>query len=212
MKDAARRRPDGAPVPTLRRVLGVILLHYDRKTVWKEIALGAAGTALALWFLAMVPMMTFFGFVFIGLVALFGGYLVRSLRRWGDTVGYDDIGVETRRRRIAWGETRKLDLRFYSTSRAGRRRGLGLTTSVDYHQVAAAQAQSAPSVGQGWLQLTIEGPDARIVIDSHLERFDEILRYCAAATERQPVEASETTQQNFKALGFPLFGAAPAAS
>ena len=89
-------------------------------------------------------MMTFFGFVFIGLVALFGGYLVRSLRRWGDTVGYDDIVVETRRRRIAWDETRKLDLRFYSTSRAGRRRGLGLTTSVDYHQVAAAQANRRP--------------------------------------------------------------------
>ena len=187
------------------------LLHYDRKTVWKEIALGAAGTALALWFLAMVPMMTFFSFVFLGLVLLFGGYLLRSLRRWGDTVGYDDGGVETRRRRIAWSETRKLDLRFYSTSRAGRRRGLGLTTSVDYHQVAADQARSAPSVGQGWLQLTIEGPDGRIVIDSHLERFDEILRHCAAATERREVEASETTQENFKALGFPLFGAAPAA-
>ena len=143
----------------------------------------------------MVPMMTFFSFVFLGLVLLFGGYLKCALPPLKDTVGYDDGGVETRRRRIAWSETRKLDLRFYSTSRAGRRRGLGLTTSVDYHQVAADQARSAR--GQGWLQLTIEGPDvgsSSIPISSGLTK--------SRAIARRPPNGRgggvETTQENSK--------------
>ena len=88
------------------------------------------------------------------------------------------------RRRLAWQQVRRLQLAYYAPRRARR---------------------------DGWLQLTLHGPDGPAIrVDSTLDGFEELLRRAAGVAALNDLSLDPTTLANFAALGLPT--GAPALS
>lgn len=79
--------------------------------------------------------------------------------------------------RLSWAEVQRLRLAHYST----RRDGSG-----------------------GWMQLTLAGPDRRIVVDSRIGGFDVLARRAAAAARERAVRLDAATIVNLHALGIAI--------
>lgn len=157
---------------------------YDRKAVRKDILLGGSGAAIAGWFLAFVPMMTFFGMVFLGLLILFGGFFLRSMRRLTDVIHVDDTGFMIRRRAVKWEEVSSVDLRYYSTQ----------------------NRRSKEKDVSGWMQLALRSDGRKFVIDSHLDGFAAVLGHCAKVVTDKDLVISATTRDNFASYGLTVVG------
>lgn len=161
--------------------------RYDRGAVRKDAFLGGGGAAIALWFLAFVPMMTFFGIIFLGLLIMFGGFLIRSLRRLKDVVLVDDTGFILRGRQVRWAALTIVDLRYYSTR----------------------NRRSKEKDNSGWMQLTLRYDGRKTVIDSHLDGFAEVLEHCARIISEKDLVISATTRDNLTSYGLTVGGRDP---
>ena len=82
---------------------------------------------------------------------------------------------------LPWTELTAVDLRYYSVRRDRKR---------------------------GWMQLRVSGAGQRIVLDSALEGFGEIVRRAAEAAAARGLPLTDTTEANLRAMG--IEPAAPA--
>jgi hypothetical protein len=78
-------------------------------------------------------------------------------------------------KRIAWDDITKVDLKYFSTKRE--------------------------KTAEGWMQLKIFNVTSRLQIESNLEGFDQIAAQTATAAFKNGAQMSETTVENFTAMG-----------
>lgn len=152
---------------------------------WKSAALsgdlvrGLAALAVTLFLLVLVPVLTVAFYVLLVLAVLFGLYLAGTVSRWRSVVEIDDEGLRVTggiagRRSIAWAELRRFELRHFPLSR---------------------------DRAQGWMELMLASPSAKVTLDDRLDRFDEVLARAWTAARRAELGFSDATHANLVAAG-----------
>ncbi len=109
------------------------------------------------------------------LFAIFGG---RTWLRHRTVVRVDDQKVEVHglwRGELAWADLVETKLNYYSTKR---------------------------DRSQGWMQLTLRGPNGKLRFDSTLDGFPDVARRAYQTSRAKGIELSEASISNFAALGF----------
>ena len=152
---------------------------------WKASALtgdlvrGLVAVAVTLFFLLLVPVLTVAFYILLVLAVLFGLYLAGTVSRWRSVVETDDEGIRISsgflgQRAIKWAELRKFELRHFPLSRDRT---------------------------QGWMELTLASPKAKVTVDDRLDGFDAVLAKAWAAAQRAELGVSNATHVNLVAAG-----------
>jgi membrane protein YdbS with pleckstrin-like domain len=144
-----------------------------------DLVRGVVAVALTLFFLVLVPVFTVAFYALSTLAVLFGLYLAGTVSRWRRVVETDDEGLRVSggllgRRTIKWSELRRFELRHFPLSR---------------------------DRAQGWMELRLVSPGAKVTIDDRLDRFDEVLARAWTAAQRAELSISEATHANLVAAG-----------
>ncbi|NKB55694.1 MAG: hypothetical protein GKS00_05095 [Alphaproteobacteria bacterium] len=122
---------------------------------------------------------TFLMVIFGGLTLLFVVFGIRTgIRHFSviETTPEMIAAIGPINRRIAWGDIAKVDLKYFSTSRE-------------------------KNAGKGWMQLKVCGGPKCLKMESNIEGFDQIANKVANAAFRNGAEMTETTVENFTAMG-----------
>ena len=113
-----------------------------------------------------------------GLALLFLWFGVRTAMRhlsWVELSPAEIVLCGPIRRRLPWQEIRRVQLAYYAPRRARQ---------------------------DGWLQLTLRGPNGRAIrVDSTLDGFDDVLRRATGAAARNELPLDPATEANLAALG-----------
>lgn len=150
---------------------------YDRSALMADGARGVGGLALAgLPVLAGdMPTEVIIPLALIALV--FALYAIAVFRRTLSRVELNADGIVVQGpwpTRLAWSEVERLRLAYYSTRRDGR---------------------------AGWMQLSLTGTRARIVIDSRISDFVTVTRRAVGAAEGRALRLDPATLANLHQLG-----------
>jgi hypothetical protein len=155
--------------------------RYPRKALTGDFARAGVGLVITAGPALAIPATSMTQLILVPLALLF---LVFGIRTWLRSVAV--IAVTARgislsapwQARLAWHNLKAVRLNYYSTrfDRSG-----------------------------GWMQLMLKGqggPDgATIRVDSTLDGFSEVARHVAAIAQSQRIPLSESTRNNFGALG-----------
>ena len=131
--------------------------------------------------------------VFGAVALLFGTFLLRTVQRSVTKVALseDEIArADFITRVIPWDGLQRLKLRYFGTRRERRE-----------------ESDGRPS--GGFWQLTLAGPDGRMVFESNLEGFDMIAWRAARAARENGVSIDPTSAGNLLALGVDADGEGP---
>lgn len=112
------------------------------------------------------------------LALLFAIFGARTALRHRTTVELDDINVVVYglgTQKLAWSDLQDIRLNYYSTKR---------------------------DRSQGWMQLVLRGPNAKLRFDSTLDGFPDVARRAYTTARAKGFELTEATISNFAALGF----------
>jgi len=152
--------------------------RYPTRRLMEDYARGAAG--LVFLAIALVPMHWILHLVF-GLVAvLLLSFGVRTYLRGRSRIVLDDSGIAVvgpRSRRLDWTALAGFKLRYFSTRRDRK---------------------------QGWMELTLTGPGAKLAIESQIDGFEAIVRRAAAAAKARGLTVDPSTAGNLVALDVPV--------
>jgi hypothetical protein len=138
----------------------------------------AFGLALTGTPLLMAPGGSFAFWILGPLALLFAVFGLRTGLRHMTVVEADESRVASRhlwRRELAWSEVTEVKLSYFSTKRDRR---------------------------DGWMQLTLKSPGARIRFDSTLDGFGAITRRAHSTALAKGLELTDATIANFASLGF----------
>ena len=157
-------------------------LRYPRGVLLADHARALGGLVLTAGPLALLRVSPWVGWPLALCAALFALFALRTLLRHGTRLTLDEnvlrregpFGTVA----LPWAELSGLSLRYYATRRARPGRE-----------------------PEGWMQMTLSGPQARIRIDSTLEGFDAIAERAAEAALRNGVALTPVTLDNLMALG-----------
>lgn len=156
----------------------VSIHHWKPAALSGDLVRGLAAVAITLFLLALVPALTVAFYVLLALAVLFGLYLAGTVSRWRSVVEIDDEGLRVSGgvtgRSIAWAELRRFELRHFPLSRDRT---------------------------QGWMELMLASPTAKVTLDDRLERFDEVLARAWAVARRAELGVSDATHANLVAAG-----------
>ena len=117
--------------------------------------------------------------IFGGLTLLFVFFGLRTALRHVTVIETSPEGIAVvgpLGKRIAWGDIAKVDLKYFSTSRDKKSK-------------------------DGWMQLKICNASQCLKMESNLPGFEQIASQAATAAFRNGAEMSETTVENFTAMG-----------
>ena len=153
------------------------VLRYGASALVGDFARSGVGLALTVPPLLFVDVHPFVGAILIAMGALFAVFLARTVDRRLTAVAVDTVGVSVtgvRSRHIRWTDVTGLDLAYYSTRRDRT---------------------------NGWMQMTLRSPTARLRFESTLDGFDDVVERAAAAAQERGLVLSETSLENLGALG-----------
>ena len=152
--------------------------HYPTSSLvpdYARVAIGLGATLGPLIWLELAPAVAIFLAVLAGLFIWFGLRTAIRQQSW------IELSPETIRiagpfgRQLDWRALERLQLAYFAPRRARR---------------------------EGWLQLTLRGPDKRPMrLDSTLAGFDRVLQRALAAATARPIELDPTTLANLAAIG-----------
>ncbi|WP_102785039.1 hypothetical protein [Thalassospira sp. GB04J01] len=130
----------------------VQMLAYPTKTMAPDLAKSIVGLLIC-GVIALIPeMLAIIQWTSAGLSLLFIFYFVRTLLRFQSKIYISEYGIRLSSMQggtaFAWSELSKFRLRYFSTKRDGNK---------------------------GWFELTLQAGDAKIVAESTLVGFDELL-------------------------------------
>jgi hypothetical protein len=156
---------------------GSTVLQYANNALLGDYGRSGVGLALTVPPLVLLDVHPVIGVVLGAMALLFVAFLVRTIERQLTRVSYDDAGVSLtglRTKRMAWADIKGLDLAYYSTRR---------------------------DRSNGWMQITLRGPGARLRLESTLDGFDGLVERAATAAQANGIVLNETALENLGALG-----------
>jgi hypothetical protein len=152
------------------------LLYYPASRLWPDYLRSGLGLLACLGLLLFAAPQSVIFALLTGLSLLFAWLGAMTLWRQQIEIELDPSGIAShsrwgfgRRRIVPWADITGIGLRFYSTRR---------------------------DRSEGWLQLTIEGRNARLQVDSNLTGFPHLVRQALAAADRKGIAVSAATRAN----------------
>jgi hypothetical protein len=164
----------------------VTVHRYPRQALIGDYLRAGIGLVMTVGPALAIPATSLTQLILVPLAILFLAFGVRTWQRSVAVIAVtaQDISLSAPwQARLAWRNLKAVRLNYYSTrfDRSG-----------------------------GWMQLLLKGRDgpdgATIRIDSTLDGFSEIARQVAAIARTQRIPLSESTRNNFGALGIPVDG------
>lgn len=155
----------------------MIRFAYPTSAMLGDYARAAAGLVPTAAALAAVPVDLTAAIVLGAFAAVFGAFGLRTALRHGTSIEVTDtalIASGLRSAAIRWNELDRMRLAYYSTRRDRR---------------------------EGWMQLDLRSGWSRLMIDSRIEGFTELVRVSAKAAERRGLALDAATSVNLEALG-----------
>ena len=141
---------------------------------------GGIGFVVAVSLFAVSDILTIIQYMIAAAAMIFGGYVLRTLIRHWTALEVSKDGVWANGpfgKTLRWKDVTVVKLRYFSTHR---------------------------DRSKGWFQLTMKGSTGSISVDSTLDDFHVLLKFCAEVVLRNALELSETTTENFAAAGCPI--------
>lgn len=155
----------------------MIRFAYPTSAMIGDYARAAAGLVPTAAALAAVPVDLTAAVVLGAFAALFGVFGLRTALRHGTWIAVTETAVIASGLRpgsIRWSELDRMRLAYYSTRRDRR---------------------------EGWMQLDLRSGWSRLMIDSRIEGFTELVMASAKAAERRGLALDAATSVNLEALG-----------
>lgn len=157
---------------THRYALGALLPDFLR---------GGFGLAVAAVLLIFTNGSSVLFYIGVGTALLFGAYVAGTIRRGVTTVTTDQSGLRAEwpgfgtvgAKHIGWGEVQNVAVRYFSTRR---------------------------DRSNGWMQLTVSGPRARLRIDSTLDAFDVLAITIADIARERGLDLDAATVANLQTI------------
>ena len=121
---------------------------------------------------------------FLIIAAIFLSFLVRTIIRQFAFVTVTDTEIRQSGlfpRTIAWAKLDRIKLSYYSMRR---------------------RRSQTDQLARGWMELQLGSSWRRILLDSSLEGFDEVVERVADVARTNKCRLNEVTRANFAALGF----------
>jgi hypothetical protein len=137
----------------------------------------AAGLVPTTALLATLPASEVGVAVLGGFAAIFAAFGLRTALRHGTRLELTDTELRAegpRRTTIIWAELDRMKLAYYSTRRDRK---------------------------QGWMQLELRARRARLLLDSRIEGFDELVHRAALAAAERDLPLNDATLTNLEAIG-----------
>ncbi len=145
-----------------------------------DYARAGAGLALAGAPIALIPLNPYVAALCAALAALFGVFGALTVFRHLRSIEIGEEAIAARGPfpvRLPWSSLEGVTLRYYATRRDGAR---------------------------GWMELVLRGAGRRMMLDSRIEGFSEIVMRAARVARRRHVAITPATAANFAALGIPM--------
>ena len=145
---------------------------------------GAIAFCVCVFFLLLMPVLSYAFLGFLCIAVLFAFYFFESLSRLRSSVAIDEFGITVTggffgRRSIKWSGLEQFELRHFALSRTRR---------------------------LGWMDLKLKGSGCTILLDDNLDRFDGVLARAWMAVQTAGVGVSDVTLANLAALGLSRSG------
>ena len=151
--------------------------RYDMAELGGDYARGAAGLALTLLPLLLLPMHWIVAVVFGAAALVFLAFLARTWLRHRSVIEADDQGIVAHGPlgvRIAWRDLSGLRLRYFSVRRDRQR---------------------------GWMQLELRGGGRSLKIESTISGFEEIATLAHDAAVAKGLKLDDSSQANLMSIG-----------
>lgn len=157
------------------------VLTYDRPSIVTDYLRSGVGLVASGAPLALTKPMPWLTWVLVVTFILFLLFALRSVLRHVSRYQLDDDGfkrLSPRPLRVKWSEIEGMKLRYYATRR-----------NRDQDQ------------NNGWFQLQLRGNKGKIIIDSNLGNFDQVLKSTARAAGVRGLALDKVTRDNLSAMG-----------
>jgi hypothetical protein len=151
--------------------------RYAMADLGGDYARGAAGLALTLLPLLLLPMHWIVAVVFAAAVLVFLAFLARTWLRHRSVIEADDQGIVAHGPlgvRIAWRDLSGFRLRYFSVRRDRQR---------------------------GWMQLELRGGGRSLKVESTISGFEEIASLAHDAAVAKGLKLDDSSQANLMSLG-----------
>ena len=155
--------------------------RYPVKSLLGDYVRAGVGLTVGLGVLISVPPSPAIVAVFGGLIALFGVFGLRTVRRHVTEIAVGDAGIRSQGLGTAvlpWHELEMIKLRYYGTRR-----------------------QRSRGEGEGFMQLTLRGGGASLTFESSVEGFEYIAWRAAKAARDNGVSLDPTSAGNLLDIG-----------
>ncbi len=153
---------------------------YSRKSISGDYIRATIGLIITVGLLLAATKITIFQYIFAAGALLFFGFLLRTFLRQFTTYTVTQRDLKTFglfKRTLSWEKLNDVNLKYFSTRRDRK---------------------------AGWYQLTLSDGIVKVVIDSELIRFNDIMKICSDVVRQKRIIVSETTSENFTSSGFSL--------
>jgi hypothetical protein len=173
----------------------MVELRYPLSALAFDYLRGILGLGIAVLIIQAVGTDTPVFWVFVGLAVLFLVWLGNTFLRHMSRIRFDQDGLSSvpwPRKTIAWSDLKRMELRYYTTKRRGRK---------DAKRDLDAGAAADRPKDQGWMTLTLKSDRQRIDIESTLPHFADIAARAAHAAREAHLALDQVTVENLGAIG-----------
>ncbi len=151
--------------------------RYTLAALAPDLIRGGIGVITAVLLLIFTNASSVLFYIGAGMALLFGAFVVTTVRRSVTKVTADQTGIRAewpcfgsvRATHIGWGEVQDVAVRYFSTRR---------------------------DRSNGWMQLTVKGPRARLRIDSTISAFDVLAVTIADVVRARGLDLDPATAAN----------------
>ncbi len=163
------------------------VFRYPVRSLVGDYLRAGVGLAVGLSVLASAPGSVMVVVIFGGLMALFGGFAYRTLRRHLLRVALTAEAIHGSgpgARELPWDKLDLIKLRYFGTRRQRDR-----------------EASGGIGGGSGFMQLTLKGAGASLTLESSIEGFEYIAWHAAKAARENGVGLDPASASNLLELG-----------
>jgi hypothetical protein len=172
----------------------MVELRYPLASLIYDYLRGILGLGISVVIMQSIGLDTPIIWVILGLAVLFLVWLANTALRHISRIRFDEDGLRSTpwpKKTIAWSGLDRMELRYYSTKRKGRKK-------LEHDRDTAAQGKQ---VSDGWMTLTLKSGKDKIDIESTLPHFADIVARAAYAAKQISLPLDRITLDNMDAIG-----------